>query len=59
MRGKKARMLRAVANLRCYTSEELIQKSTNHLINEKGTVILGVCARKIYKLLKKGQQNEA
>jgi len=59
MRGKKARMLRSVANLRCYTNEELIQKDTNHLTNEKGQIILGACARRIYKLLKKGQQNEA
>jgi len=59
MRGKRARMLRQVADLKGYGAEELIQKATNHLTNEKGQIILGACTRRIYKLLKKGQQNEA
>ena len=58
MRGKKARMLRQVADLKGYVSEELIQKDTNHLTNEKGQIILGACVRRLYKLLKKGQQND-
>ena len=52
-------MLRQVADLKGYGAEELIQKATNHLTNEKGQIILGACTRRIYKLLKKGQQNEA
>ena len=52
MRGKKARMLRQVAST---VDGKDFNKSTNHLTNEKGQVILGACTRKIYKLLKKGQ----
>ena len=55
MRGKKARMLRQVAST---VDGKDFNKATNHLTNEKGQVILGACTRKIYKLLKKGQQNE-
>jgi|TARA_R110000823_G_scaffold284474_1_gene402568 hypothetical protein len=55
MRGKKARMLRQVAST---VDGKGFSKSTNHLTNEKGQIILGACTRKIYKLLKKGQQNE-
>ena len=55
MRGKKARMLRQVAST---VDGKGFNKSTNHLTNEKGQIILGACTRKIYKLLKKGQQNE-
>ena len=56
MRGKRARMLRQVAST---VDGKDFNKSTNHLTNEKGQIILGACTRRIYKLLKKGQQNEA